>query len=106
MLVMKTCSYSLVAAAVTASSGIMIAAETRFTPKPAQVLETTVTRQGGRDIIVQRLALDPNIPVKPVVPAKPLPAPPKLASPTVFAPPSYLLLLFATVCPGPNTYLR
>ena len=106
MLVMKICSYSLIAATVTASSGIMIAAETRFIPKPAQVLETTVTRQGDRDIIVQRLALDPDNPVKPVVKPAPLPVPPSLESPFGFAPPSYLLLLSATVCPGPRTYLR
>lgn len=39
--------------------------------KPCVVEETTVTRQGGRDIIVQRLALDPIDPIKPVVPESP-----------------------------------
>jgi len=84
----------------------MPAVETRVELKPAEVLETTVTRQGGRDIIVQRLALDPNDPVAPVVKAIPLPAPESSDSLPAFAPPSYLLLLSATVYPGPRTYLR
>ncbi len=74
----------------------------------AEVLETTITRQGGRDIIVQHLALDPNNPVKPVVPKIPSEGSSSATydPDSVFAPPSYLLLLSATVFPGPRTYLR
>jgi hypothetical protein len=82
------------------------AVEVRAVFKPAEVLETTVTRQGGRDIIVQRLALDPNDPVKPVVKAEPIPVSPPLDSQPYFAPPCYLLMLSATVYPGSFTYLR
>jgi len=39
------------------------AREIRYAFKPAEVLETTVHHEGGRDIIVQRLALDPGDPV-------------------------------------------
>jgi hypothetical protein len=74
--------------------------------KPAEVLETTVTRQGGRDIIVQRLALDPNDPIKPVVPAPPVsPSPQAAFTHDYDVPPSYILLLSATVHPGPRTRL-
>lgn len=34
---------------------------------PAVVMETIITRQDGRDIIVQRLALDPKDPIEPVI---------------------------------------
>lgn len=86
--------------------------EARYTFKPAEVVESTVTRQGGRDVIVQRVALDPNDPVKPVVkvetPVKtPSDSPPSdMSLPPEYVPPSYLLLLSATVHPGPLTYLR
>jgi hypothetical protein len=75
--------------------------------KPCVVEETTVTRQGGRDIIVQRLALDPNDPIKPVVPESPaaIPFDPAAAADFPDAPPAYLLFLSATVYPGPHTFL-
>lgn len=90
---------------------------------PAEVLETTVTHQGGRNIIVQRLALDPNDPIQPVFPAQ-HPVPTVLTEPTEFlepteateflenqaaeipdASPSYFPVLSATVYPGPRTFL-
>ena len=82
--------------------------EVRAVFKPAEVRETTVTRQGGRDIIVQRLALDPNDPIKPVVPESPtaIPFDPAAAVDFPDAPPAYLLFLSATVYPGPRTALR
>lgn len=86
------------------------APEVRAVFRPAKVLETTVTRQGGRDIIVQRVALDPNDPVKPVIPAPPAPpsANPDHSAPAADhdAPPFYLMMLSATVHPGPRTSLR
>ena len=81
---------------------------------PAEVLETTVTHQGGRNIIVQRLALDPNDPIQPVFPAQhPEPAVPTEATEFIEnqaaeipdASPSYLPVLSATVYPGPRTFL-
>ena len=74
--------------------------------KPAEVLETTVTRKGGRDVIVQHLALDPDDPIKPVLPPPPVaPSPDNAAPADDDAPPSYILLLSATVHPGPRTFL-
>ena len=97
------------------------APEVRAVFAPAEVLETTVTHQGGRNIIVQRLALDPNDPIQPVVPAT-HPEPTVPTEPTEFleatefienqaaeipdASPSYLPVLTATVYPGPRTFLR
>jgi len=81
------------------------AGEVRYSLKPAEVLETTTTRQGGRNITVQRLALDPD---DPVVPARRIDTPasaPQQGEPS-FAPPAFLLMLSATVYPGPHTYLR
>jgi hypothetical protein len=46
--------------------------EVRAIFAPAVVLETTVTRQDERDIIVQRLALDPEDPIEPVITALPV----------------------------------
>jgi hypothetical protein len=83
------------------------APEVRAVFAPAEVLETTVTRQGGRDIIVQRLALDPNDPIKPVFPTPPSAIPAESApAETYDAHPSYLLMLSATVYPGPRTFLN
>jgi hypothetical protein len=81
--------------------------EVRAVFAPAEVLETTVTRQGGRDIIVQHLALDPNDPIQPVFPTPPAATPTEPAPTATYdAPPSYLLLLSATVYPGPRTFLN
>lgn len=81
--------------------------EVRAVFKPAEVLETTVTRQGGRDVIVQHLALDPNDPIKPVIPPQPVARSPQPASADTYdAPPTHILLLSATVYPGPRTSLR
>jgi hypothetical protein len=75
--------------------------------RDAEVLETTVTRQGGRDIIVQQLALDTSDPVRPVLPAPPAPVTADPATVTVYdTPPIYFLMLSATVHPGPRTRLR
>lgn len=79
--------------------------------KPAEVLETTVTRQGGRDIIVERIALDPDDPIRPVFPASPtvLPAtPPGDDDAADFSDtaPFQLRMLSATVFPGPRTFLN
>lgn len=83
------------------------APEVRAVFKPAEVLETSVTRQGGRDITVQRLALDPNDPIKPVFPAPPAAIPAESAPAVTYdAPPFYLMMLSATVHPGPRTSLR
>lgn len=83
------------------------APEIRAVFGPAVVEETTITRQGGRDIIVQRLALDPNDPIKPVVPEPPAAI---QLDPSIFvvadASPTFLLLLSATVYPGPRSALR
>ena len=83
------------------------APEVRAVFAPAEVLETTVTHQGDRNITVQRLALDPNDPIKPVFPEPPAAIPAE--SPTAEiseAPPSHFLLLSATVYPGPRTFLN
>jgi hypothetical protein len=84
---------------------------------PAEVIETTVTHQGGRDIIVQQLALDPNDPIIPVFPAaqddptestepsNPIESNEDVAAETPDAAPSYLPMLTATVYPGPRTFL-
>lgn len=83
------------------------APEVRAVFAPAEVLETTVTRQGGRNIIVQHLALDPNNPIQPVFPTPPAATPTEPAPTATYdAPPSYLLLLSATVYPGPRTFLN
>lgn len=76
----------------------------------AEVFETTVTRQSGRDIIAQQLALDPTDPVRPVLPAPPAqftadPAP-SATEGDYDTPPHYLMMLSATVHPGPRTRLR
>ncbi len=86
------------------------APEVRAVFAPAEVLETTVTHQGGRDIIVQHLALDPNDPIKPVFPAT-IPASPGESSESAPAElsataPSFLHILSATVHPGPRTFLN
>ncbi|QTN33053.1 hypothetical protein HZ994_12245 [Akkermansiaceae bacterium] len=86
-----------------------IAPEIRVALRPADVEETTVTRQGGRDITVQRLALDPNDPVKPVISVKPSPAPAVPAGETQDAAPTaptYLTLLSASVYAGSLTSVR
>ena len=80
--------------------------EVRAVFAPAEVLETTVTKQGGRDIIVQHLALDPNDPIKPVFPAPPAESTEIAQAGLTGAPPSYLLVLSATVYPGPRTFLN
>lgn len=83
------------------------APEVRAVFTPAEVLETTVTRQGGRNIIVQHLALDPNNPIQPVFPTPPAATPTEPAPTATYdAPPSFLLLLSATVYPGPRTFLN
>jgi len=82
--------------------------EIRYAFKPAEVLETTVHHQGGRDIIVQRLALDPSDPVIPVRSAD-IPAGtshPEPQGEQTLTSPSFLMMLSATVYPGPFTYLR
>jgi len=78
------------------------ALEARYALKPADVLETTTTRQGGRNITIKRLALDPG---DPIVPARRIdtPAAPPQQGETSFAPPALLLMLSATVYPGPHT---
>lgn len=86
------------------------APEVRAVFAPAEVLEITVTHQGGRDIIVQHLALDPNDPIKPVLPATLNAAPAESSenapSELSAAAPSYLHILSATVHPGPRTFLN
>ncbi len=82
------------------------APEVRFVAPPAPVLETTVHHQGGRRIIVQHLALDPNDPVKPVRPPEAAPAAPQPPGESVFTPPSFLTMLSVTVYPGPRSRLR
>jgi hypothetical protein len=83
------------------------APEVRAVFAPAEVLETTVTRQGGRDITVQRLALDPNDPIKPVFPEPPAAIPAELAPAELSAAaPSFLHILSATVYPCPRTFLN
>ncbi len=82
--------------------------EVRYTFPPAEVLDTTVHHQGGRKIIVQQLALDPNDPVKPVRPPKAsaVPDPPQSEGEPTITPPSFLLMLSATAYPGPYTHLQ
>ncbi len=84
--------------------------EARAVFSPGEALSTTVTRQGGRDIIVQHLALDPNDPIQPVLPPEPVavpaespPAPDSMNEGE--APPAQILLLSATVHSGPRTFL-
>ena len=96
------------------------APEVRAVFAPTEVLETTVTRQGGRDVIVQHLALDPNDPIIPVFPTPPTePAEPSDTADSTSstestedvtaeipeATPAYLPMLTATVYPGPRTFL-
>ena len=91
------------------------APEVRAVFAPAEVLETTVTRQGGRDIIVQHLALDPNDPIEPVFspPLAEIPVDVPIEVPVESAPAevsaatsSFILMLSATVYPGPRTFLN
>ena len=83
--------------------------EARSAFKPAEVLKTTIDQQGGRRIVVQHLALDPT---HPVIPVRPIVATSsaismatdenRIEADSTF----HLLLLSATVYPGPITYLR
>lgn len=74
--------------------------------RPAEVLGTTIRRQGDRDIIVQRLALDPDNPVSPVLPAAPArPIPSVEQGIDDETAPFHLMMLSATVYPGPRTRL-
>ncbi len=89
------------------------ASELRSSFGPGEVLDTTTYRQGGRDIIVQQLALDPQRPVVPAVSdhgksqieseAPPAPTDPE---PTEADTSFHLLSVSATVFPGPLTRLR
>jgi hypothetical protein len=97
--------------------------EARAEFAPAEILETTVIHEGGRDVIVQHLALDPNDPIIPVFPTTPTdsaePAVPAdtagstepnepTEDVTTVIPdetPSYLPTINATVYPGPRTFL-
>ena len=89
------------------NGSVATAPEIRAVFAPAEVLETTVTRQGDRDITVQRLALDPNDPIKPVFPTPPASFPAESAPASTYdAPSAYLLMLSATVYPGPRTFLN
>ena len=99
------------------------APEVRAVFAPAEILETTVIHEGGRDVIVQHLALDPNDPIIPVFPTPPTePAEPAEPADTADstsstestedvtaeipeATPAYLPMLTATVYPGPRTFL-
>lgn len=77
--------------------------------KPAEVIDTKVTSQGGRKVIVQRLALDPAHPVTPVRKKEAAPPPsgkPQENTAPEVAPPFHLLMLSATVYPGPATRLE
>ena len=96
------------------------APEVRAVFAPAEVLETTVIHEGGRDVIVQHLALDPNDPIIPVFPTPPTePAEPAdtadsteptestevVAAEIPEATLSYPPIISATVYPGPRTFL-
>ncbi len=95
--------------ATTAKGEVTEYGRSLFKPQGDIVEETSIHRQGEREIIVQRLAIDPTRPLKPVrkVEVKlPTPAAPLLEKETYDLQPSGILFLSATVYPGPATSLR
>ncbi len=89
------------------------ASELRSSFGSGEVLDTTTYRQGGRDITVQQLALDPQRPVVPAVSDHgksqiqgEAPPAPTESEPTEANSSFHLLQLSATVFPGPLTRLR
>lgn len=68
-------------------------------------METTVHRQGGRDIIIQRLALDPSDPVIPVKPPAVSiaqnPIPQEDGTAPILLPPAFLLMAIKLRPPTP-----